>query len=167
MEVRRLGDLEIDEDMRHTRAEWKVERVTWVIMGLVVLAALSGLLGPGPLSGAAAGERAAGLQVSYERFERSHSQTMIRIEVGPPAIRDGAFQLWIGREYLDAVRVLRMDPEPDGSEVAPDRVIHSYRAPGGPVAINIHLEIRDMGRVRGRMGVAGGPEVHWTQLAYP
>ena len=92
---------------------------------------------------------------------------MIRIEVGPPAIRAGSFQLWMGREYLDSVRLLRMDPEPDGSEVARDRVIHSYRAGECPVAINIHLEIRDFGKVRGRAGIIGGPEVHWTQLAYP
>ena len=51
------GDLELDQDLIFERRTWTVERVAWVIMALVGLAALAGLLGPGPLSETTSGEQ--------------------------------------------------------------------------------------------------------------
>ena len=55
-ERREAADLAIREDMRHQRLEWAVERVGWAAVALVLVAALAGLLGHGPLSRATAGE---------------------------------------------------------------------------------------------------------------
>ena len=46
----RVGDLEIDQDLRFQKREWAFERASWVVMALVVLAGLLGLLGRGPMS---------------------------------------------------------------------------------------------------------------------
>lgn len=49
-EVHRVGDLEIEEDLDHQRRCWKLERASWAVMALVLLAAMAGLFGSGPLS---------------------------------------------------------------------------------------------------------------------
>ena len=46
----RVGDLQIHQDLCQERREWKIQRVGWLLMALMLVAALAGLLGPGPLS---------------------------------------------------------------------------------------------------------------------
>jgi hypothetical protein len=165
MEVRRTDDFEIDEDIRHSEREWRFERAGWAIMGLVALAALLGLLGNGPLSKASAS--AGGMTVRYDRLDRAHAQSRIRVELASPGSSDGTVRLWIDRRYLDGLRIVRMDPEPERSEISPDRVTHSFPYSGAPLAINIHFEFDEGGTHTGRAGVSGGPEVDWEQFAFP
>ena len=47
-------ELQIEQDMGFQRTEWVVQRAGWVGMALLILAALVGLLGRGPLSAAVA-----------------------------------------------------------------------------------------------------------------
>lgn len=42
--------LEIEEDLRLQHRLWTAERVGWLMVGVLVLAALAGLFGTGPLS---------------------------------------------------------------------------------------------------------------------
>src|SRR3712207_4138009 len=49
-ETTRVGDLEVAEDLTFQRREWAAQRVGWVLLALVIAAALAGLLGRGPLS---------------------------------------------------------------------------------------------------------------------
>ncbi len=55
--VKRQGDLEINEDLEFQYRAWKRQKTAWRIMVLVLLSALMGLLGDGPLSDAKAGEK--------------------------------------------------------------------------------------------------------------
>ncbi len=51
------GDLELAQDLDFERHTWTVERIGWLAMAAVGLAALAGWLGPGPLSGRPPGRR--------------------------------------------------------------------------------------------------------------
>jgi hypothetical protein len=64
----RSSQLQIDEDLAFQRREWKIQRVGWGAMALVIIAALLGVFGTGPLSNATL-ERE-GLRLEYERFCR-------------------------------------------------------------------------------------------------
>jgi len=166
MEVPRI-DFEIDEDIRHSEKEWRLERAGWIVMGLVTLAALSGILGRGPLSRQSATDASARLTVRYDRFERAHAKSEIRLEIAPAAVAPGPFQVWIDRNYLDGLRIVSMDPEPERFEVSSDRVIYTYNAAGTPLSLDIDCEFEESGNHRGRAGISGGPEVAWEQFAYP
>ena len=67
-EHHRVGDLEISQDLTFQRRSWIVQRVGWVMLALLILAALGGLFGPGPLSRARAGPHDGPLWVEYQRF---------------------------------------------------------------------------------------------------
>jgi len=51
----RAGDLEIDEDLSFQRREWRVQRGGWVVMAVLILLALLGLTGRGPIRQPTAG----------------------------------------------------------------------------------------------------------------
>jgi|SRR5688572_7249323 len=167
MGVRRIDDFEIDEDIRHSEREWRIERAGWIVMALVTVAAILGLLGNGPLSARSARDAAGILTVHYDRFERAHAKSELRFEIGAPAASRGPLQVWIDRRYLDGIRLVSMDPEPERFEVSSDRVIYTYSAAGSPVSINIDCEFEECGSHLGRAGIPGGPEVAWNQFAYP
>jgi len=39
-EIKRVGDLEIDQDLDHHRREWKLERAARIFMGFIALYAI-------------------------------------------------------------------------------------------------------------------------------
>ena len=167
MRTRRSDDFEIDEDIRHSEREWRIERAGWIVMGLVMVAGVLGLLGNGPLSARSATDATGRFTVRYDRFERAHARSELRFEIVPPAVSSGPLRVWIDRRYLDGIRVVSMDPEPERFEVSSDRMVYTYSAAGSPVSINIDCEFEECGSYQGRAGIPGGPEVAWKQFAYP
>ena len=62
--------LELHQDPRFTRRIAAIQRAGWVVMGLVIAAALLGLFGAGPLSRATAEAADGTLRLEYDRFGR-------------------------------------------------------------------------------------------------
>lgn len=165
----RVGDLEISQDLAHERREWAIERVGWVVMALLLLAALAGLTGPGPLSRATAADNSSALRVEYNRFERYQSPVMLRVHLGPGAAPDGKARLWLSRDYVENVELRHIDPEPESVEAASDRLVYTFNLPdpAQPTAVTYHLEPNEYGRRPVRIGLAGGPELQFSQFFYP
>jgi hypothetical protein len=165
----RVGDLEIDQDLPHERLEWSIERGGWLVMALVLLAALVGLLGPGPLSGATAGEQGSALWVAYNRFERYQAPAMVRVHLGPGAARAGTARLWLSRHYVENIELHHIDPEPESVEVGPDRLTYTFRVPDPtrPTAVTYHLEGNKYGPMPLRVGLDAGPQLSFSQFFYP
>jgi len=168
-EPKRVGDLEISQDLAHERREWMIERVGWAAMALLLSAALVGLLGPGPLSGATAGDGGSTLWVEYNRFERYQAPAMLRVHLGPGAARDGKVRLWLSRRYVENVELRHVDPEPDRVEVMHDRLIYTFNVPDPhrPTAVTYHLEANAFWSMPVGIGLEGGEHVAFTQFVYP
>src|SRR4051812_4614622 len=98
-------------------------------MALLILSTLLGLFGQGLLSDAVVGEQSAPLWLEYNRFGRLHAETTkLRVHLGAGAARDGEVRFWLGREYLEGVRILQVTPQPERVEAGADRftfVFHS------------------------------------------
>jgi hypothetical protein len=165
----RVGDLEIHQDLPHERLEWRIERIGWVAMALVLLAALGGLLGPGPLSSATAGDTGSPLRVEYNRFARSQAPAILRVHLGPGAAHDGKARLWLSREYVENIELHHIDPEPESVEAAHDRLIYTFNLPdpSRPTAVTFHLEANAFGRMPVSVGLDSGPQLHLRQFVYP
>jgi hypothetical protein len=164
----RVGDLQINQDLAHERIEWKIERAGWIVMALVLLAALVGLLGRGRFSVAVAGEKGSTLWVEYNRFERYQAATMLRIHLGA-ASRDGKARLWLNREYVENIEIHHIDPEPETVEVLHDRFIYSFNLPDGaqPSAVTYYFEGNAFGRILISVGMDGGSQLNFPQFFYP
>jgi len=79
MSQQRVGSLEIVQDMTFQRRAWVVQRIAWVVMLLIVVAAVLGLFATGPLSGTTAKTDDGVLTIEYGRFARHDAQTDLLI----------------------------------------------------------------------------------------
>ena len=165
----RVGGLEVHQDLPHERLEWRIERIGWGTMAVLLSAALVGLLGPGPLSSATAGKTDSILRVEYNRFERYQAPAMLRVHLAPGAARDGKVRLWLSRTYVENIELRHIDPEPESVEVAHDRLIYTFNLPDSsrPTSVTYHLEGNTFWRMPISVGLDGGPQLTFSQLFYP
>jgi hypothetical protein len=163
------SDLELNQDLAFERRTWTVERVAWVIMALIGLAALAGLLGPGPLSETTVGERDGPLWLEYSRFGRFKAPLTLRVHVGPNTGQQGPLLVWLSREYLEGVRVEQVSPQPGQVEAGPEQLTYVFarNEPQRSTAITFAIETEQIGRQRGCVGLINGPALCFRQFIYP
>jgi len=164
----RVGDLELEEDLKFQRGEWIAQRIGWGVMALVVIAALLGLFGGGPLSRATVSDDQGLLVVDYNRFLRHHKADTLRLKLTPD---HGANEvhLRVSADYLDALEIQQITPEPvrmtleEGWQVLVFRVSQ----PGSPVAVTVHFEPDDFGSLTAQMRLNDQSPIVFEQFIYP
>jgi hypothetical protein len=160
-ELRRAGAIDTSEDIAAERREWRAQRIGWVLMFLFVAAGAAGLFGGGPF--AATVSRAGALRVEHDRVARQQASAALTIEA--PA-ENHNLRLWLGREFLAAVDLETITPEPERSVLHADRAVYEFAA-DGPVEITIRYRHERLGRVRCDLGVEGGEALSFQQLVLP
>jgi hypothetical protein len=165
--IQRVGDLEIDTDMNFQRRSWTVQRFGWVVFTLIILGALFGLFGPGPVSNTTIGD--ARLRVEYERFGRLQDSMALVIYIGPGIAQSGAIRLWVDRQYLHGIEVRHVIPDPQLVESDGDRLIYVFHVvkPDQPTSITFHVDPEKVGLHTGQIGLDGGPILEFSQFIYP
>jgi len=167
-----VRDLEVHEDLKFQRRSWLVQRVGWIVMALVLLAALVGLFGGAGLLGgeAKAGSEDAMVSVSYERFLRFMKPTTLQIQLSQEAGKEGNVSVWLDREYLDGLQVQQITPQPDAARTGPERLTYVFEVDhlNGPATITFDLlPEQEIGALRGRVGIGAGEQVSFGQFVYP
>jgi hypothetical protein len=166
--VKRVGDLEINEDLGFQRRMWAFQRVGWAVLVLVVMAALFGLLGPGLLSiSATVGSEGVALSVEeYEQVLRYRKPTTLRLGMGAGA---GEARVWLDRKYLEGFQVQKVTPEPDSVEAGPDRLTYVFDVAelSEPTSVTFDLQPQKTGLLKGRVGLDDGEQLSFSQFVYP
>jgi hypothetical protein len=168
-----MGDgrrsLQIDEDLTFQRHQRRFERLGWLAMGLLLLAALLGLLGDGWLSSATAGGANDPIRVRFERLDRASKPTLLSIMLAPEAAASGDVAIWVSRDWVEGVTIDRIDPEPASVAAAPDRLVYAFavQAGAGPIEITLRFTHEGWGRVEGEVGLVGGPSQTFRQFVLP
>lgn len=162
--LNRVGDLEIDQHLGIQAFSWRLQQFGQVAIVLFLGAALSGLLGHGPLTRARAGDPAT-LEVEYGRFERRTQETTMFVRLGPQP--GGTVRLWIDASYVVAQPIQRVIPEPEGVEVLDDRLVMTLKVSGERPEILITTRPEAFGPIQAQMGLSGGPVVTFGQFVYP
>lgn len=152
-------ELQISQDMRFQRREWKLQRVGTLLLGLVLVATVLGLFGDGPLSKA---RRESGrFAVEYERFGRFGSPVVLQLNVKGD-------RLWLGEAFLRNVQVNSVVPEPTAWRDTGNRHELEFAVPSGAseLEVALHVSFREYGKLVGEAG-AGEDSVAWEQWIYP
>lgn len=162
--LKRVGDLEIDQHLGIQAFSWRLQQFGQVAIVLVLVAALAGLLGRGPLSRARVGE-ASSFEVEYGRFERRTQETSLVVRLGSPP--SGLAQLWVDASYVAAQPFQQVFPEPERVELRDGRLVMTLRVSGARPEIVITTRPEAFGSMRVRMGLVDGPDVAFDQFVYP
>lgn len=149
-------ELDLAEDMRHQRREWKAEHIGWWVMGAIVLAAVAGLVGPGPLSWTTTGAPGAKLWVEHQRFARYQAPMEIKVHFEQPT---GAEEIRIGmnREFYAATEA-EISPAPEKTELKRDRVVFVFPAPPAGGDTGVVFRMRPTQRWRHNVRIWFGDE---------
>lgn len=167
--IQRVGDLEIEQDHDFQRLSWRMQRVGWIILALVLLAGLLGLFGSGPLAHATVGAPGSPLRLEYDRFGRIDAPSTLTALVRPSTRRPGEAILHLDRGFTDFFQIERMQPTPDRTEAGADHSVYVFRATGspGPVRVTFRLRPDQPGLLTGRVRQDGGSWLTFHQLVYP
>lgn len=156
--------LDCDEDIDQQQRMWRIERAGWLLMALVMLAALLGFTGHGLFSERSAGSPEAGFVVSYHRFERYAAPTLLTVL--PSDGDSGEIRLRVDQEFLRKIAFLRVDPEPVRVELDSgyDIFVFAVKAPG---PIVFHYEPLAPGPMAITLGLEGRPLQTLSQFVFP
>lgn len=127
----------IQEDMRFQRSTWKVERIGWIFLALIVVAALGGVFSHGYASKATAGTPP--FSASYERFQRQTVLTHLRVTM--PADADNEARLQIGKSLRDDYDIESIEPRPMRASADDDNLVFDFDA-GNSKQLNVTLALR-------------------------
>ena len=161
-ELTEIGRLEIQQDPPFQDREWRIQKVGWVLMALLLISALAGLTGRGPLADAEQSNGGAVLQ--YDRITRHFSKTQIRLRLQQPVT--GPLEVWMTRAYLDGLTVDDITPEPDSMSASADRVWFSFSA-RGPLLITFQVEPDAMLMRHAEIGLSTGARFRLRQFVLP
>ena len=158
-------DLELDDRGRFGEREATAERVGWLVMVLVLVAAALGLFGNGPISHRRSSSD--DLTVRYQRFARSQGNTSVEVEARA-AGSAGTVDVWMAEDFLDAYDVETVQPPPRSTSTRAGGVVFSFATEGGAaVKVTFTLQPEDVGRQHGAVAVGDGRPATFTQFVYP
>ena len=167
--LKRIGDIEINQDLDFQRTCWTVQRVGWIVMALLVLSALLGLFGRGPFSHSLIRDPSTPLSVEYERFGRYQSPLTLSLHLDPGASEDGKVRVWFSRDFLRAVQIQSLTPKPVGAELSPSGTIYIFglAQPNQGGDVTVHFEAQAIGTLSGKVGLTEARSIAFTQWIYP
>jgi hypothetical protein len=162
---KRLGSLDIQEDVEFYERSWRVARFTLGVLLALMLATAVGAFGGGPLSHARAGGPEKPFRVEYERLVRFGASTRLRVHVRPGDQSTAAFTL--NREFLDAFLISHVTPAPAGTRLVRGGVTYLFGAEPGTVAeILVELQPARRGLIRGEIA-SESSRLRLTQFVFP
>jgi hypothetical protein len=167
--TRRESDagFQVNQDLSFQQRDWTAQRVGWVIMLLLVIAAAIGAFGHGALGDAHLG-RSDALRLDYERLTRHGSSSFLELHLprtsGPAEVR-----LWLERRYADRVRFESIVPEPERTELTADRLTYTFALGPGEQSPHITFDITPIAlwSATARLGIEGGDTLTFSQFVFP
>jgi hypothetical protein len=150
--------LELDQDEGAQRREWRFERLGWLVIALVIAAAIAGVFGDGPVAGASWKSPRPGATVEYPRILRFGASATLTATLLPASATDTLATLAIDRRFLESVDLQRITPEPLEVHASADWVVYRFRRAeaGRPIRIGIAFAPTVVGRMRAFVRTAGG-----------
>ncbi|WP_087500754.1 hypothetical protein [Pseudomonas sp. SID14000] len=156
----------VEEDMRMQQRVWRFERVGWYALVLIVLLALAGLFGNGPLSDAQVSSEDGRVQVDYQRLSRSGTTDNLRITVR--GIAGEPVTLLLGGTLLREASIETLQPEPQASRShGQSLLLQLGTSKEGIATLYLTLRSEYVGTLEGVVRAGPSSTVHFSTFLYP
>jgi hypothetical protein len=168
MSQTRSIELDDPDSLRLQSREWIAERIGWVLIAAALLAAVLGLLGPGPLSHRYASSSDGRLSVEYYSIQRHEAPAELIIRL-PDVQRQDEIRLAVSREFTDRITTESITPEPERIEMQGERLVYHVAAAdsGGEAVVVVRYRNTAMGRLRYEVALEDGPVVSISHFVCP
>jgi len=149
------GPLHVDSDDTFTSREFTAESVGWFLLALVLVAAMLGALGSGPLSSSQAASTSGRMTLGYQRITHQDADDHVVIEV-VSGTGTGAVTIQLGGEWLDGLDLRQITPRASEEGATPVGVDLTIPVRGaGPVRVVLSFRMRSLGPTRGVLRAGG------------
>jgi hypothetical protein len=154
---------DIAEHAAFQRGVWRVQRVGWATLGLVIACAATGVTGRGGILAGQTAEASFGL-VTFTRVARQGAPVEMTLSV-----KDGleAQTLMLDAGFLDAFDLLAVQPAAEGQTAQGDGLSLDLRLHGTDRAIRLLARPRAAGWARYGIALGEGPPVTLKTLVLP
>jgi hypothetical protein len=161
-------NLVIEQDLHFQQRMWAVQRVGWVVIMCILVAALLGLLGSGPLASRTLNSPQGGFRLEYERFLRQRTPTRLHLLVHTKDQPQQEVRVWCDRTLFEHFEVTQIVPPPVKVETAAGSLTYIFplTAQVEQLLIVFSLESESFGLLSSRIGV-GDDSLYFRQLVYP
>ncbi|MGW7774019.1 hypothetical protein ACTWM0_13825 [Pseudomonas machongensis] len=156
----------VQEDMSMQKRVWRFERVGWYVLVIIVLLALAGLFGNGPLSDAEVVSPDGRVKVEYQRLSRSGTTDNLYITVrGEPG---QPVEIELEGSLLRAASIETMQPEPKRSmSHGPALLLQLGTHKDGVATLYLTLRSDHVGTLEGVVRAGPRSAVHFSTFLYP
>ena len=166
--ARSATSLELEQDERLLRRDWRFERIGWGVIALSLAAGFAGVFGDGALAEASTASADGGAVVRYDRIVRHGAPSDIELRLAPAAGMDTVIVVSLDDAYLAVVDVERVTPEPVRVRASSGRVeYHLLRPdPARPMTVVLSILPGLAGTRRPTLGTSHG-SLELRQLVIP
>ena len=167
-ETQYSGDLVIEQDLRFQQRMWDVQRVGWGVIACVLVVALLGLLGSGPLASRTVDSPQGRFRLEYQRFLRQRTPTRIHLFVYLKDQPQQEVRVWCDHTLIEHFEIRQIVPPPAKVETATGSLTYIFPITNQieQLLIIFSLEPEIFGLLSGRIGV-DDDSLYFRQLVYP
>lgn len=167
--MERVGELEINQDVTYQEREWRTERLGWALLILLILVAVAGLFGNGPLSWTTVTTPDEALEVSYERFGRRGGSQDLTLRATSRSAENGEWHIEISSSYLASLEVSSITPEPESVEMVEGAARYNFSQATADADLEVIFAVmpRHVWSQRGELRLGDGEPVTVTQFFFP
>jgi hypothetical protein len=157
--------LQVCQNLGQHRIEWRLQRVAWPLLVLLLLAVMAGLLGQGPMAEASAHAPDGSLRLDYHRLVRRGAVQALQLRL---QARGTQVALSLDGSYADRMDIEQVDPPPLLTRSANGITTYVFAAlPGRELRAQLQVRPAHVGSTRAWLSLDDGPRVPFEQFAYP
>lgn len=167
--IKHIGELEIEQGAAsYPRALFVAQLIAWIVMLLLVIAALIGFTSPGIMGPTIISNES--ISIKFYRFIRSHYVSEITLQI--PTQQTSAQQilkLYADGRYLRKMEIKQIIPAPIQVEAHGKDLIYYFlvKPSHQPMIISMLLEPHHIGCLKGFFGIDSDSTIEFKQFAYP
>jgi hypothetical protein len=162
----RSSSLQMHSDPAHERREWFLQRLTWLLMLLIAIAALAGVLGDGPASNSHAGNIGADLYAEYDRYLRHQSPLDLKVYCRPGLNKE--FAISFDRSFLEQFEIQEIQPGPTSTALAGDKWLFKFNSSTDQQQLVLwRLAAKAVGKVENQISLDGKTSIQTGHFIFP
>jgi hypothetical protein len=161
------GEVAVGEDLEFQRKWWRFEHAVWILFTLLLVLTMAGAFGRGPIAKAERQAKDNSIDVKYDRIQRTGTPSIVTVNFGPSAIRDGKIDLFVSGSMVKELGAQRVVPSPERAVLGSDGLTYTFPTSDLPSSVEFALEPTGPGLRHLTIRVAGRDAVNTDIFVMP